>query len=69
VDGRVDRLYVRRFLEFFRPGWEFVALAVLLRVVHATGNALVITATFTFTAVEFQNCVGIVFVRASQYFK
>ena len=42
------------FLEFFNPGIEFVVLAVLIRVVHATGNALVITATFTFTAVEFQ---------------
>ena len=29
--------------------------------VHATGNALVITATFTFTAVEFQNSVGKIF--------
>ena len=32
-----------------------------IRVVHATGNALVITATFTFTAVEFQNSVGKIF--------
>jgi len=52
-----------RFLQFFRPGWEFVAAAIVLRVVHATGNALVITATFSFTAIEFQDCVGIVFVR------
>ena len=49
------------FLEFFRPGWEFVMLAVAIRVVHATGNALVITATFTFTAIEFQNSIGKIF--------
>ena len=35
--------------------------AILIRVVHATGNAMVITATFTFTAIEFQNSVGKVF--------
>ena len=29
--------------------------------VHATGNAMVITATFTFTAIEFQNSVGKIF--------
>jgi hypothetical protein len=50
------------FLEFFAPGIEFVILAVLIRVVHATGNAMVITATFTFTAIEFQNSVGKIFV-------
>lgn len=49
------------FLEFFSPGWKFVALSVLIRIVHATGNAMVITATFTFTAIEFQNSVGKVF--------
>ena len=50
------------FLEFFPRNWTFVFFAVLIRIVHATGNAFVITATFTFTAVEFQNSIGKIFV-------
>eukprot|EP00095_Tigriopus_kingsejongensis_P000690 maker-scaffold58_size443543-snap-gene-1.21 protein:Tk00690 transcript:maker-scaffold58_size443543-snap-gene-1.21-mRNA-1 annotation:"hypothetical protein DAPPUDRAFT_315076" len=49
------------FLEFFSPNWRFVALSVLIRVIHATGNALVITATFSFSALEFSNSVGKMF--------
>ena len=30
-----------RFLEFFPPGWLFVVTSSLIRVIHATGNALV----------------------------
>ncbi len=54
-----------RFLEFFPPGWYFVITSVLIRVVHAAGNALVITATFTYAAVEFQQAVGQIFVSLS----
>jgi hypothetical protein len=50
------------FLEFFPPGWCFVVTSVLIRVIHATGNALVITATFTYAAMEFQQAVGKIFV-------
>ena len=32
-----------------------------IRAVHATGNAFVITATFTYAAVEFENSVGTIF--------
>ena len=53
------------FLQFFTPGKSFIALAILIRIVHATGNALVITATFTFTAIEFHNSVGKIFVSFS----
>ncbi len=59
-------LFFLSFLQYFLPGWEFVALAVLIRIVHATGNAAVITATFTFTAIEFQNAVGSIFVRGKR---
>jgi hypothetical protein len=50
------------FLEFFPPGWNFVVTSVLIRVIHAAGNALVITATFTYAAMEFQQAVGQIFV-------
>ena len=50
-----------RFLEFFAPGPHFVICAVAIRAVHATGNAFVITATFTYAAVEFENSVGTIF--------
>jgi len=49
------------FLEFFSPGPHFVICAVVIRAVHATGNAFVITATFTYAAVEFENSVGTIF--------
>lgn len=48
-------------LEFFSPKWTFIVFSVLIRIVHATGNALVITATFTFTAIEFPNAIGKIF--------
>ena len=35
-----------RFLEFFPPGWLFVVTSSLIRVIHATGNALVIFCFF-----------------------
>ncbi|TRY71035.1 hypothetical protein TCAL_08917 [Tigriopus californicus] len=53
--------FLSGFLEFFSPDWSFVALAVLIRVIHATGNALVITATFTYSSIEFSNSVGQIF--------
>ena len=59
-------MFCHRFLQYFSPGLEFVALAVLIRMVHATGNAAVITATFSFTAIEFQNSVGKIFVRLKE---
>lgn len=49
------------FLEFFPPGWKFVMTSVFIRIVHATGNALVITSTFTYSAVEFKKSVGTIF--------
>ena len=54
-----------RFLEFFSPGPHFVICAVVIRAVHATGNAFVITATFTYAAVEFENSVGTIFVNTA----
>ena len=57
-----------RFLEFFSPGPHFVIVAVVIRAVHATGNAFVITATFTYAAVEFENSVGTIFVNTA-FFK
>lgn len=49
------------FLQFYPPGWEFVVTAVFIRIIHASGNAMVITSTFTYSAVEFQNSVGTIF--------
>lgn len=49
------------FLEFFPPGLEFVISAVCIRVVHATANAGVSTATFAFIAVEFPDSVAKLF--------
>ena len=36
--------------------------AILIRAIHATGNAFVITATFTYCAIEYDQAVGQVFV-------
>ena len=52
-----------RFLEFFPPSIEFVVASIAIRAVHATGNAFVITATFTYAAGAFDKSVGTVFVR------
>jgi len=52
---------VSGFLQFFAPGWKFVATAVAIRIVHASGNAMVIVATFSYSAVEFQDSVGTMF--------
>jgi len=49
------------FLQFFAPGWKFVVTAVAIRIVHATGNAMVIVATFSYSAVEFQENVATIF--------
>jgi len=52
---------VSGLLEFFPPDWTFVATAVFIRMVHATGNAMVIVATFSYSAVEFGESVGTIF--------
>lgn len=52
---------VSGFLQWYPPGWEFVVMAVFIRILHASGNAMVITSTFTYSAVEFQNSVGTIF--------
>lgn len=52
---------VSGFLQFYPPGWQFVITAVFIRILHATGNAMVITSTFTYSAVEFQDSVGTIF--------
>ena len=62
-----DAFLYCRFLEYFRPGYQFVLTAVAIRAIHATGNALVITSTFTYSAVEFQDNVGQIFVRISVF--
>jgi len=49
------------FLQFFPPDWRFVVTAVFIRFVHATGNAMVIVATFSYSAVEFSDSVGTIF--------
>ncbi|CAL4062187.1 unnamed protein product [Meganyctiphanes norvegica] len=49
------------FLEFFPPGFEFVISAIFIRIVHATANAGVSTATFAFIAVEFPESVAKLF--------
>ncbi|XP_057381517.1 MFS-type transporter SLC18B1-like [Daphnia carinata] len=49
------------FLEYFPPGGSFVVISILIRVIHAAGNAGTITSTFTYTAVEFPNSVAKIF--------
>jgi len=49
------------FLEFFPPGPVFVVSAICIRIVHATANAGVSTATFAFIAVEFPESVAKLF--------
>jgi len=49
------------FLQFFPPNYEFVIASIVIRAVHATGNAFVITATFTYAAGAFDSSVGTVF--------
>jgi len=49
------------FLEFFPPSIEFIVASIAIRAVHATGNAFVITATFTYAAGAFDKSVGTVF--------
>jgi len=49
------------FLEFFSPGAWFVVTAIMIRAVHATGNACVITSTFTYCAIEYDQAVGQIF--------
>merc|ERR1719221_45862 len=48
-------------LEFFEPGQSFLIFSVLLRIFHACANALVITSTFTYQAMEFPCSVAKVF--------
>ena len=52
-------------MQFFAPGWKFVVTAVAIRIVHATGNAMVIVATFSYSAVEFQENVATIFVSTN----
>eukprot|EP00092_Neocalanus_flemingeri_P041760 GFUD01045483.1.p1 GENE.GFUD01045483.1~~GFUD01045483.1.p1 ORF type:complete len:563 (-),score=82.87 GFUD01045483.1:53-1741(-) len=49
------------FLEFFPPGLQFLVFSVLLRIVQATSNAMVVTASFTYTAAFFPKSVGKIF--------
>lgn len=42
---------------------SFIVISILIRVIHAAGNAGTITSTFTYTAVEFPNSVAKIFVR------
>jgi len=48
-------------LEFCSPGPGFLALAVMIRIVHALSNAFVITASFTYTACFFPASIAKVF--------
>ena len=48
-------------LEFFEPGQSFIIFSVLLRIFHAVANALVITSTFAYQAMEFPGSVAKVF--------
>jgi len=48
-------------LEFFEPGQSFIIFSVLLRLFHAVANALVITSTFAYQAMEFPGSVAKVF--------
>jgi len=48
-------------LEFFEPGQSFIIFSVLLRIFHACANALVITSTFAYQAMEFPGSVAKVF--------
>ena len=48
-------------LEFFEPGQAFIIFSVLTRVLHAFANALVITSTFAYQAMEFPSSVAKVF--------
>jgi len=48
-------------LEFFEPGSSFLAVAICIRIMHAVGNALVITSSFTYMACEFPTAVAKVF--------
>eukprot|EP00092_Neocalanus_flemingeri_P028640 GFUD01031100.1.p1 GENE.GFUD01031100.1~~GFUD01031100.1.p1 ORF type:complete len:440 (+),score=64.11 GFUD01031100.1:60-1379(+) len=48
-------------LEFFPPGLQFLVFSILLKVVQAISNAMVVTASFTYTAAFFPNSVGKIF--------
>ena len=48
-------------LEFFEPGQSFIIFSVLIRITHAVANALVITSTFAYQAMEFPSAVAKVF--------
>jgi len=48
-------------LEFFSAGPSFLAIAVIIRICHAICNAMVITASFTYTACEFPSSVAKIF--------
>jgi len=53
--------FLSGFLEFFQPGIVFICVSVLIRVFHAISNAMVITSTFTYTAMEFPASVARIF--------
>ncbi|RXG69874.1 MFS-type transporter SLC18B1 [Armadillidium vulgare] len=49
------------FLEYFNPGFHFILMSILIRILHATGNACVITSTIAFIASEFPTSVPFLF--------
>ena len=51
-----------RLLEWFPPGAPFILVAILVRVAHATANALASTANFAYIGLEFPNEMAKVFV-------
>ena len=48
-------------LEFFEAGQSFIIFSVLIRLLHAIANAMVITSTFAYQAMEFPSSVAKVF--------
>jgi len=48
-------------LAFFEPGLDFMIVSTVIRAVHATANAFVITSTFTYNASEFPESVAKIF--------
>jgi len=49
------------FLEFFEDGSQFIVFSVLMRVFNSVANALIITSSFSYQAMEFPESVAKVF--------
>jgi len=49
------------FLEFFEDGQQFIVFSVLIRIVNSVANALTITSSFAYQAMEFPDSVAKVF--------